>query len=109
MEFIINKTPRSAYINWCKWFATSNIVIFYLLGLIYFRHLPASLDPYATIFLIFALLGHLGLLSLLTFIPIGLFLFIWPRFSSVVALGVIITTFNICRDCCATEYCNYWY
>jgi membrane-anchored protein YejM (alkaline phosphatase superfamily) len=85
----MNELKYSEYFNWCKWFVVSNIVVFYLLGLLYLKHLPAPVDTYATLFLVFTLLGHLGILCLIAFVPVTLFLFLWPRFSSVVVLSVI--------------------
>ncbi|MSP53336.1 MAG: DUF3413 domain-containing protein [Gammaproteobacteria bacterium] len=90
----MNKRKRTAYLNCFKWFASSNLIIFYLLGALYLHHLPTHVDHLAIFFLTFTLFGHLGLLCLLTFIPVGLCMWLWPRFASIIILSVIITTIS---------------
>jgi uncharacterized protein len=88
----MNKFYRPTYLKWLKWFAGSNLIIFYLLACLYLRHLPTHVDMLGAWFLLFTLIGHIGLLCLLVFILPGIMLWLWPRFSSVVVTSVVLTS-----------------
>lgn len=103
MDRVINQNKLNL-LNWCVWFFTGNILLYWLIGLNYFTSVGCTISwldtayhlPYSKLavilFTVTAYMGHLGLLAILPCVFLIPLILIFPNRKLIFTLAISIAS-----------------